>query len=86
MMQISKNRFLDALLKLMLFSAMLHIVVLACVSVAQLNFSPLNYFSIVSLDVLFPAISDVPVSQGLSLLIVIILYTVILLGYTKKSD
>ena len=51
---IAKNPYLDALLKLMLFTAMIHMVNLAVFSAFSRSFSPLNYFGIIDLGWVFP--------------------------------
>lgn len=54
--KIVKNKYLNALLLLMLLSAVIHILVLIFIAVKSLNIYILNYFNILEFDVLFPNI------------------------------
>lgn len=54
MRNIAKNRYLDALLKLMLLSAVIHMTVLAVYFVLYLDLSRFNFFKIVALDLFYP--------------------------------
>lgn len=83
--KIVHNRFLDAFLKLMLLSAAMHIAVLAFVCIARRDVAPLNFFSIISLDVVFPGISEGFVSQIASLISIVCLYGIILFLSSRKK-
>ncbi len=85
MFKIANNRFLDAFLKLMLFSAVLHIATLIIVSIKKADAAPLNFFSIVGVDQFIPGIDKGLSSQITSLSLIIILYGMIYLLYTKKD-
>ncbi len=52
--KIVKNRYLNALFLLMLFSAAAHMIILVFRSLAEKSIYPLNFFHILTLDVLFP--------------------------------
>jgi hypothetical protein len=57
MRKISENRSIDAFLKLILFSGILHIVIVIIACVRQRSLQPLNYFSIIELDQIFPRLT-----------------------------
>ena len=84
MIQIVKNRYIDALLKLILVSAIVHMVLLIIYSVITGDFVILNYFNILDIDLIFPNVIEGTVSQVLSVLATVIVYVLILLFYTKK--
>lgn len=51
-----KNKYLNALFVLMLFSAAVHMIILICLAIFRGDIYILNYFNILDLDILFPAI------------------------------
>jgi hypothetical protein len=84
MIQIVKNRFVDALLKLILLSAIFHMALLILFSIVNLDLVILNYFNILDIDLLFPNIIEGVLSQLLSIAMVIIIYSLIFVFFTKK--
>jgi hypothetical protein len=84
MKRISKNRFVDALLKLMLLSAIIHIIILITFSIIKMDFTFINYFKILTIDLIVPSITQGVLSNVLSVAVVVILYILIFFFYTKK--
>lgn len=87
MMPLVKNRYIDALLKLMLLSSIIHMVALALYSVTYNDFGPFNFFTIVGIDLLFPQIITSDCQYVYSFATVLCLYAVIfyILNRKKKS-
>lgn len=83
-MQIAKNRYLDAFLKFLLLSAIIHPSLLLISFSTNLNVSLLNYFDIIGLNLFFPGIIEGYLSQILSVIIMIAIYLIIYLHFTKK--
>ncbi|MBX4196665.1 hypothetical protein KW805_03690 [Candidatus Pacearchaeota archaeon] len=81
---IVKNRPIDAFLKLLLVSAVIHFIILVVQSLKDGNISHLNYFAILELQAFFPHILNGSFSFLLSLLIVVVLYFVLYFKYTKN--
>jgi hypothetical protein len=86
MKQIQKNKYIDALKKLILFSAISHIILLILYSIINLTIIPLNYFNILDLDLFFPNIINGHLSQILSLIIIAIIYWTIYFFSSKKLN
>lgn len=80
-----KNRLWDAFLKLVLFSAGLHVVLLVVYSILHLNFLPLNYFNILDIDLFFPGIINGALSNILSVICIVAIYLLIYFNLTDKS-
>jgi len=80
----TNNRFLDALLKLILVSAIVHLGVLGFQFFRTGDVSIINYFNILDLDFIFPDIASGSASQIASVLVVAGLYLALLLFFTKK--
>lgn len=58
MREIVKNKYLDALLKLFIFSATIHIVILIIYSIIHLSITSLNFFEILQLNLIFPFLTN----------------------------
>lgn len=84
MKPIVKNRYLDALLKLMLLSAVLHMVVLAVYFVVYGDASHFNFFKIIALDLFFPELAS-DFMHLYSLLIGVWLYVFLFYFFTHKK-
>lgn len=54
--KLTKNNSIDAVLKTMLFSAIVHVAILYPHSVIHQQQSPINIFNILDLDLIFPGI------------------------------
>ena len=85
MIKIANNRFLDAFLKFLLFSAILHFLVLVVTSIITLDIGFLNYFDIIDVNLFLPGIDVGMISQIFSASLIIILYALIFFLYTKKN-
>jgi len=68
---VKKNKFLAAVLNLVLLSGVIHMVILIIDSIIKLDMSRFNFFDIVDLDLFFPNIAHGPISQILSTLIAV---------------
>ena len=84
MEQISKNRFLDALLKLFLISAIVHIIILFIISVKERNIVYLNYFDLMEITYFFKGIEQGFLSQIASIIVMIIIYIILYIFFTKR--
>lgn len=71
---VKKNRYLDALKKLMLFSAIFHVSLIIIYSIIHLNFRYFNFFNILELDLFFPNIINGSFSQIFSIITMLIIY------------
>ncbi|MBS3092154.1 hypothetical protein J4466_01915 [Candidatus Pacearchaeota archaeon] len=83
MNSIVKNKYFDALLKLMLFSAIIHVSLLIIYSIFSQNIFILNYFNILDFDLIFQSIAEGATNFLLSVAVVVIIYIVILKFFTK---
>lgn len=86
MRPIAQNRFLDALLKLMLFSAAFHMALLALFAVLRNDFSLLNLFRILNLELVFPNSTTGDLSNLLSLTISVALYLLVYFFLTSRKE
>jgi len=85
MQKMIKNKYLNAFLILLLYSAIFHVFVLIYRSFAERTIYPLNFFSILNLDILFPNMFKNTISvNAASFLVVVIIYFLIL-KYQKIS-
>jgi len=78
-MKIVENRYFNAALILMLFSAIIHTVVIFFLAAASADFHVLNYFNIVSLDRFLPNFPSTLVSDIAATAFAVLLYAVILI-------
>ena len=85
MIPLVKNRYIDALLKLMLLSAIIHMIVLAWYSVVYNDFTLFNFFTIVGIDLLFPQIVTSDCQYVYSFAIVLCMYAVLFYLLNRKS-
>ncbi len=74
---IVQNKYLNALLLLMLFSASVHMVILIVWAIMQRNLDYLNYFNILTLNYFFPGVFEGWGASGISLATVIVIYGII---------
>lgn len=80
-----KNRFIDALIKFILFSAFLHLLLLLIFLVFTHDFTGVNYFNIIGLNLFFPNIGQGFASQIFSLLTMAVTYGLIFFIINKKG-
>lgn len=83
MISLSRHRYLDAFLKLLLLSALLHGVVALPYALIFKDTAVLNYFHIVDLDVWFPQIIETTGGDPGSLAVWAIGYAVVFFLFTK---
>lgn len=84
-MPISKNRYLDALLKFILLTAVIHVFLLFIASIINADIIHLNYFNILDVDLFFPGVEIGLLSQILSVVAIIIIYVTIYIYFTKNE-
>ena len=82
--KIVKNKYLNALLILMMFSAGVHMLVLSCLAVASGSLYVLNYFNILDLDLFYPNIFNSFGGNIFSIFFVVAIYSIIL--KTNKTE
>jgi hypothetical protein len=85
-MNILKNRFVSALLILMLLSAAIHLVLLAIYAITNRNLESVNLFGIIGIDLNFPKVTNGAISQWLSLAVIVAAYLIIYFFFTKKKE
>ncbi len=85
MVRITKNKFIDALLNVILVAGILHLTLLITICIIRRDITYLNFFRIIEIDAFFPYITQGPLSQITSLAIIAALYFLMLFFYTKKD-
>lgn len=80
-----KNKFVVSFVKLMILSAILHLIILAIDTIKNKTLKPLNFFTIIGMDNFFPKIANGWISTGISLILVIFLYSLFLIIEIKKD-
>lgn len=76
--KIVKNKYINALFILMLFSAIIHMLVLFCLTLTSGNLYIVNYFNILDLDLFYPDIFNSFFANIFSIFFVFVLYIIIL--------
>lgn len=84
--KIVKNKYLNALFVLMLFSALVHMLTLFFLAFSRGDLYALNYFNILDLDILFPLIFRNNFFGNFTSLIFIILFYILILRVSNKND
>lgn len=82
--KIVKNKYLNAFLLLMLFSAIVHMIVLFCWFLASKDIYVFNYLNILNLNYFYPDLSGNIWWYVLSVVSVILTYLIIL--FINKND
>ena len=82
---VHKKALIDAFKNLALFSAIIHMLLLAVYSVKTLDFSKFNFFDIIDLDLFFPNAANGVISQILSITIGIIVF-IFFYRYSLKNS
>lgn len=77
-MKIIRNKYVNALLILMLFSAVLHMLIVAYIALATGNIYVLNYFNVLSLTYFFPTGFNSFWGNVLSFVVMVALYLIAL--------
>ncbi len=76
--QIVKNKYLNALFVLMLFSAIVHILIIFYLALTSGDLYVVNYFNILDLDLFYPDIFNSFIGNIFSVLFLIVAYIIIL--------
>jgi len=75
---VSKNKYIIALKRTILFSAIIHLLILLWYAINTGNLKIINLFNILDLDLIYPNILKGNLSDFLSILALIIIYIVFL--------
>jgi hypothetical protein len=79
-----QNKYINAFILLVLFSAAIHIMLLTVFAVISNDISVLNFFNIISLNYFMEGMFNGMLSTLLSFVVVLILYGCMLFVSTKK--
>jgi len=83
-MKLAENPFKDALLKCIIFSAIIHMTILIVHFIFTLDENLLNYFDLIGFTVFFPGLSGSWLYTSLSLVFMLAFYNLILLLSKNK--
>ena len=72
--KLHKNRLIDALLKLLVLSAVVHTAVVVSYALYSGKLSMINYFSMLDLGLLLPGLVEMPLSGLLSIIVLVLVY------------
>jgi hypothetical protein len=75
---IAQNKYLNALLLFMLFSAIAHVAVLFLMALTSFNLHVFNYFTILNLNYILPGFFTTFLGDVISFVVMAVLYVVIL--------
>ena len=84
-MKLTFSHFLQAFMKLMLVSAIVHLVVLAFYYMKTQDAVPLNFFSIVGLDLFFPALVTSEYAGVFSIVATVGIYVVLFIFFVHEN-
>lgn len=84
MKKILKSKYIQALKKLILFSASTHLVILAIYAITNNDLQILNYFNIIDIDLFFPEIVNTYLYQALAVIIPTGIYVFFLIKRDKN--
>ena len=84
--KIFKNKYLDSLFIIMLFSASVHMLILFFLALRRGDLYILNYFNILDLDILFPAVFKNDFFGNFASLIFVVLFYFLILKGNRKDD
>ncbi|MDP2741685.1 MAG: hypothetical protein Q8O66_03310 [bacterium] len=77
--KIIDNKYSNAFLLLLLYSAIFHFIVLIARCFLEKSIYPLNFFTILNLDILFPYLfKNTPTYDFISLVVVLIVYVILI--------
>jgi hypothetical protein len=85
LLNMNKNRLLNALFKTMLFFAICHLTLLFVLFIMSFKLSYLNAFSIIGLNNFFPGIDEGIVSFLISALISLIIYLIFFVNSDSRK-
>ena len=75
-MKFFRNKYVIALENVMLFSAIVHMIMITIYSIVKLNTVKFNFFDILDLDLFFPNIIKGNLSQVFSIIAFVIVYCI----------
>ena len=75
-MKFISNKYILALKNVMLFSAIIHMIMIAIYSIVKLNTVKFNFFDILDLDLFFPNMIKGNLSQIFSIIAFVIVYCI----------
>lgn len=84
-MKFISNKYIIALKNVMLFSAIVHMIMIAIYSIVKLNTVKFNFFDILDLDLFFPNMIKGNLSQVFSIIAFVIVYCLFLFIKKEKS-
>ena len=84
-MNFFSNKYIIALKNVMLFSAIVHMIMIAIYSIVKLNTIKFNFFDILDLDLFFPNIIKGILSQILSIIAFVIAYCIFFFINKEKN-
>lgn len=76
--KIVKNKYINSLFVLILFSAIAHMLIIFYLAITSGDLYIINYFNILDLDLLFPNLFNSSVSNTFSIFFVVVIYLIIL--------
>ena len=76
-LQIVKNKYLNSMFLLMLFSASIHMLILFFIAIKTGNFYFINYFNIISISYFIPNFLNSFLGNIMATLFVLVLYVII---------
>ena len=86
MKKIGKNKFIIALKNLTLLTAFIHIFLLVIYAFMKLDFTYLNYFNILDIDLFFPNVIKGYFNNILAVIILLIVYFTFYFFAQKKAS
>ncbi len=78
-MKIHHNKYIDALLKTMLFSASIHMIILIVQAIRTGDIMIINYFNILDLEIYYPHILKIPQTHLIAASVALIIYLTFLI-------
>jgi len=84
-MKFFRNKYVIALENVMLFSAIVHMIMIAIYSIVKLNTVKFNFFDILDLDLFFPNIIKGNLSQVFSIIAFVIVYCIFFFINKERS-
>ncbi len=84
-MKFFRNKYVIALKNVMLFSAIVHMIMIAIYSIVKLNTVKFNFFDILDLDLFFPNIIKGNLSQVFSIIAFVIVYCIFFFINKERS-
>lgn len=83
-MKSSKNRYTEALFKCIIFWASIHLLFLLAVSLIRQQYTLINVFKILNLDLIFPEVKTDGTNFIISWGVIAVSYLLIFIFFTKK--